>query len=81
MKYYKLKLTSWQGEKTNEPEHTKHVPDLLHLQFMCSQFLLVLRFISDENLPAWPVVILTAAKSLWERLKSETPFTASTSNV
>lgn len=31
MKKYKLKLTSRQGEKINEPEHTKHAPDLLHL--------------------------------------------------
>jgi len=31
MKQHKLTLTSWQGEKINEPEHTKHAPDLLHL--------------------------------------------------
>lgn len=36
---------------------------------------------NTKNIPAWPVVILTAANSLWDRLKSETPFTASTSKV
>lgn len=31
IKYYKPRLTNRQGEKVNEPEHTKHAPGLLHL--------------------------------------------------
>ena len=37
--------------------------------------------VNKHALPAWPVAMLTAANSLCVRLKSETPLTASTSNV